>query len=134
MHNGKIRIGIMGLGLIGRHLYHLALESDDSEIVAVADIGKPEILQYLLKSDGVEEPTSELRDNYLINEKFRTRMLQLARPGEVPWPAGGLMPTSAWSSTTARSSRFSPRRPSGLPARTSATGRSRSSSTWPAST
>jgi glyceraldehyde 3-phosphate dehydrogenase len=85
MHNGKIRIGIMGLGLIGRHLYHLALESDDSEIVAVADIGKPEILQYLLKSDGVEEPTSELRDNYLINEKFRTRMLQLARPGEVPW-------------------------------------------------
>jgi glyceraldehyde 3-phosphate dehydrogenase len=85
MHNGKIRIGIMGLGLIGRHLYHLALESDDCAIVAVADIGKPEILQYLLKSDGVEEPTSELRDNYLINEKFRTRMLQLARPGEVPW-------------------------------------------------
>jgi glyceraldehyde 3-phosphate dehydrogenase len=85
MHNRKIRIGIMGLGLIGRHLYHLALESNDAEIVAVADIGKPEILQYLLKSDGVEEPTSELRDNYLINEKFRTRMLQLARPGEVPW-------------------------------------------------
>ena len=85
MHNGKIRIGIMGLGLIGRHLYHLALESNDAEIVAVADIGKPEILQYLLKSDGVEEPTAELRDNYLINEKFRTRMLQLARPGEVPW-------------------------------------------------
>jgi len=85
MHKGKIRIGIMGLGQIGRHLYHLALESDDSEIVAVADIGKPEIIQYLLKSDGVEEPTSELRDNYLINEKFRTRMLQLARPGEVPW-------------------------------------------------
>ena len=85
MHNGKIRIGIMGLGLIGRHLYHLALESDDSEIAAVADIGKPEIIQYLLKSDGVEELSSELRDNYLINEKFRTRMLQLARPGDVPW-------------------------------------------------
>jgi len=85
MHNGKIRIGMMGLGLIGRHLYHLAMESHDAEIVAVADIGKPEIIQYLLKSDGVEEPSSELRDNYLINEKFRTRMLQLARPGEVPW-------------------------------------------------
>ena len=85
MHNGKTRIGIMGLGQIGRHLYHLALESDDIAIVAVADIGKPEILQYLLKSDGVEEPSLELRDNYLINQKFRTRMLQLARPGEVPW-------------------------------------------------
>jgi len=85
MRNGKIRIGIMGLGQIGRHLYHLALEKDDIEIVAVADIGKPEIIQYLLRSDAVNEPSCELRDNYLINEKFRTRMLQLARPEEVPW-------------------------------------------------
>ncbi len=90
MRNGKIRIGIMGLGLIGRHLYHLALEKDDLEIVAVADIGKPEIIQYLLNSDGVDEPPCELRDNYLINEKFRTRMLQLARPGEVPWDVLGI--------------------------------------------
>ncbi len=85
MGNGKIRIGIMGLGQIGRHLYHLALERDDVEIVAVADIGKPEILEYLLTSDGVEEPPCELQDNYLVNEKFRIRMLQLARPDEVPW-------------------------------------------------
>ena len=85
MRNGKIRIGIMGLGQIGRHLYHLALEQDDIEIVAVADIGKPEIIHYLLNSDGVDEPPCELHDNYLINEKFRTRMLQLARPEEVPW-------------------------------------------------
>jgi glyceraldehyde 3-phosphate dehydrogenase len=85
MGNEKIRIGIMGLGLIGRHLYHLALETDDIEIVAVADIGKPEIIQYLLNSDAVEEPSCELQDNYLVNEKFRTRMLQLARPEEVPW-------------------------------------------------
>ena len=85
MRNGKIRVGIMGLGQIGRHLYHLALEKDDIEIVAVADIGKPEIIQYLLSSDGVDEPSCELHDNYLINEKFRTRMLQLARPEEVPW-------------------------------------------------
>lgn len=90
MRNGKIRIGIMGLGLIGRHLYHLALENDDLEIVAVADIGKPEIIQYLLNSDGVDEPPCELRDNYLINEKFRTRMLQLAKPGEVPWDVLGV--------------------------------------------
>jgi glyceraldehyde 3-phosphate dehydrogenase len=85
MRNGKIRIGIMGLGQIGRHLYHLALENDDIEIVAVADIGRPEIIEYLLKSDGMAEPSCELQDNYLINDKFRTRMLQLARPEEVPW-------------------------------------------------
>jgi glyceraldehyde 3-phosphate dehydrogenase len=75
----------MGLGQIGRHLYHLALERDDIEIVAVADIGKPEVIEYLLKSDGMDEPSCKLQDNYLINAKFHTRMLQLARPEEVPW-------------------------------------------------
>ena len=90
MRDGKIRIGIMGLGQIGRQLYHLALEKDDIEILAVADIGKPEIIQYLLQSDGVEEPSCKLQDNFLINEKFRTRMLQLARPEEVPWDVMGV--------------------------------------------
>ncbi|MBI4529186.1 MAG: glyceraldehyde-3-phosphate dehydrogenase [Deltaproteobacteria bacterium] len=80
----------MGLGQIGRHLYHLALENNDIEIAAVADIGRPEILHYLLKSDGIDEPPCELQDNYLVNEKFRTRMLRLARPGEVPWDVLGL--------------------------------------------
>lgn len=90
MNNGKIRIGIMGLGQIGRHLYHLVLENDDIEIVAVADIAKPEILHYLLNSDSLGGPCCELRDNYLINDRFRTRMLQLARPGDVPWDVLGV--------------------------------------------
>ena len=85
MSDRKTRVGIMGLGQIGRQLYHLALEKDDIEIVAVADIGKPEIIEYLLQSDGMEEPSCKLQDNYLTNKKFRTRMLQLARPEEVPW-------------------------------------------------
>src|SRR6476660_6220937 len=85
MRNGKIRIGIMGLGQIGRHLYHLALENDDIEIVAVADIGKPEIIEYLLKSEIKDELQCQLRDNYLVNDKFRTRMFQHVRPEEVPW-------------------------------------------------
>jgi len=90
MAKENIRVGMMGLGHVGRQFYHLALENDDVEIVAVADIGKPEIIEYLLKSDAVDEPPCELRDNYLINKKFRTRMLQLARPGEVPWDVLGV--------------------------------------------
>src|SRR5688500_20241339 len=85
MHNGKIRVGIMGLGQIGRHLYHLALAKDDIEIAAVADIGKPEIIEYVLNSDGVDEPSCRLHDNYLINKTVRSRLLQLARPEDVPW-------------------------------------------------
>ena len=33
----------MGFGLIGRHLCRLALESEDVEVVALCDIGKPSI-------------------------------------------------------------------------------------------
>ena len=90
MSDRKIRVGIMGLGQIGRQLYHLAMETDDIEIVAVADIGKPEILHYLLKSDALDGLTCELRDNYLVNERFRTRMLQIAKPGDVPWDVLGV--------------------------------------------
>lgn len=90
MTKEKIRVGVMGLGQIGRQIYQLALENDDIEIVAVAEIGRPEIIEYLLKSDSLDEPTCELRDNYLISKKFRTRMLQLARPGEVPWDVLGV--------------------------------------------
>jgi len=89
MGNGKIQVGLMGLGQIGRHLYQLAAESDDLEIVAIADIGKPEILHYLLKSD-TDAAQCELHDNYLVNEKFRTRMLQIAKPGDVPWEVFGV--------------------------------------------
>jgi glyceraldehyde 3-phosphate dehydrogenase len=90
MDNGKIRVGIMGLGQIGRQLYHLATESDDIEIAAVADIGKPEILHYLLQSDALDGTGCELRDNYLVNDQFRTRMLQIAKPGDVPWDVLGV--------------------------------------------
>lgn len=85
MRSGKIRVGIMGLGQIGRLLHRLALERDDVEIVAAADIGKPEIIEYLLKSDGMDGRACKLEDNYLVTDKFRTRMLQLARPEDVPW-------------------------------------------------
>lgn len=89
MRNGKIQVGLMGLGQIGRHLYQLAAESEDLKIVAVPDIGKPEILHYLLKSDTAGAPQCELHDNYLVNDRFRTRMLQIAKPGDVPWGVSG---------------------------------------------
>ena len=81
MRNGKIRIGIMGLGQIGRHLYHLALEKDDIEIVAVADIGNRKSSSTCSKATALRSrPASS--GQLSVNEKFRTRMLQLARPEE----------------------------------------------------
>ncbi len=90
MRDGKIRIGIMGLGQIGRHLYRLASEGNDLEIIAAADIAKPEILHYLLKSEDLDGAPVTLEGNYLTNDKFRTRMLQIAKPGDVPWDVLGV--------------------------------------------
>ena len=44
----KIRIGLMGLGQIGRQIYRLALQDERFEVVAISDIGRPEILHHLL--------------------------------------------------------------------------------------
>ena len=85
-----IRVGIMGFGQIGRQIFELASRSEDVDIVAVADIGKAEILHYLLCSE-VEEPgRHKLEGNFLVNPRFRTRLMQIDRPAEMPWDIFGV--------------------------------------------
>ncbi|MDZ7784317.1 MAG: glyceraldehyde 3-phosphate dehydrogenase NAD-binding domain-containing protein [Halioglobus sp.] len=50
-HSRPVRVGLMGFGQTGRQIYSLASRSEDIEIVAVADIGSPHILHYLLRSE-----------------------------------------------------------------------------------
>jgi len=80
-----IRVGIMGFGQTGRQIYELASRSEDVEVVAVADIGKPEILHYLLCSEVGEPQRHQLQDNFLVNPRFRARLMQIDRPAEMPW-------------------------------------------------
>lgn len=80
-----IRVGIMGFGRTGRQIYELAASSDDVEVVAVADIGKPEILHYLLCSEAVQPEQFALEGNFLVNPSFRTRLMQIDTPAEMPW-------------------------------------------------
>lgn len=86
----KIKLGIMGFGLVGRHLYRLAMESDDVEITAVSDIGKPAIIHYLLETEGVEDIDCTLHGNFLENGRFPTRILCSDQPCEVPWDVFGV--------------------------------------------
>ena len=80
-----IRVGLMGFGQIGRQIYQLAAGSKDIEVVAVADIGKPEILHYLLNSEATEPGQYQLDGNFLVNPGFRTRLMQIDLPAEMPW-------------------------------------------------
>jgi glyceraldehyde 3-phosphate dehydrogenase len=80
-----IRVGIMGFGQTGRQIYELASRSDDVEVVAIADIGKPDILHYLLCSEVDEPQRHELQGNFLVNPRFRARLMQIDTPAEMPW-------------------------------------------------
>ncbi|MEH6592397.1 MAG: glyceraldehyde 3-phosphate dehydrogenase NAD-binding domain-containing protein [Halioglobus sp.] len=80
-----IRVGIMGFGQTGRQIFELASRSEDVEIVAIADIGKREILHYLLCSEVDEPERHRLEGNFLTNDRFRTRLMEIDRPAEMPW-------------------------------------------------
>ncbi|MCB1708886.1 MAG: glyceraldehyde-3-phosphate dehydrogenase [Halioglobus sp.] len=91
MTQGKpIRVGIMGFGQTGRQIYELASRSEDVEVVAIADIGKPEILHYLLGAEVKEPQRHELQGNFLANPRFRSRLVQIDRPAEMPWDIFGV--------------------------------------------
>lgn len=80
-----IRVGIMGFGQVGRQVYELASHCADVEVVAIADIGKPEILHYLLCSEVREPQRHQLEGNFLVNPNFRARLMQIDSPVEMPW-------------------------------------------------
>ncbi len=85
-----IRLGIMGFGQTGRQIYELASRSATVEVVAIADVGKPEILHYLLRSEVAEPQRHELQGNFLVNPRFRARLMQIDRPEEMPWDIFGV--------------------------------------------
>ena len=86
MRNAKpIRVGLMGFGQTGRQIYELASHCEDIEIVAIADIGEPSILHYLLQSEAKNPEQYQLDKNFICNPRFRARLLSAGRPSEMPW-------------------------------------------------
>lgn len=80
-----IRIGLSGFGQTGRQIYAQASQSQDIEVVVIADIGKPEILHYLLCSEIKCPEQHKLQGNFLVNPRFQTRMIATERPASMPW-------------------------------------------------
>ena len=75
----------MGFGEIGRSLYRLCLEDERIEVVAISDIGCPEILHYLLTSTKGKALDVNLEGNFLVSSNGRARMLRGTTPSQVPW-------------------------------------------------
>ena len=83
----RIRVGIMGFGEVGRHIYRLCLDDDRIEIVAIADLGRPEILAYLLKAETKGKIDVKMEGNFLVSKNGKARMIQRKsiEPGDVLW-------------------------------------------------
>lgn len=85
-----VRLGLMGFGQTGRQLYDLASQRQDMEIVAIADIGKPQILHYLLQSEVARPDDYSLDGNYLAGPGGRSRLMITDQPAEMPWDIFGV--------------------------------------------
>ncbi len=81
----KIRVGLMGFGEIPRHIYRLCLKRNDIEIVAIADLGRPEILHYLLVAETKGGIEVKLEGNFLVSKNGRARIVMGGEPGDIPW-------------------------------------------------
>lgn len=80
----------MGFGQTGRQLFELAGRSDDIEVVAIADIGAPDILHYLLRSEVADPDAYQLEGNFLTGPGGRARLMRIDTPAEMPWDIFGV--------------------------------------------
>ncbi|OQX80579.1 MAG: hypothetical protein B6D61_01790 [Bacteroidetes bacterium 4484_249] len=81
----KIRIGLKGFGEIPRHIYRMSLEDDRIEVVAISDLGRPEILSYLVTAETKGKVTPKLEGNFLVSDGGKARFVGGGDPGKVPW-------------------------------------------------
>lgn len=82
-----MNIGLMGFGRIGRLVYLLSNQCKDVNITAISDIGKPDILHYLLQKENELGESIQIEGNYLVNGNKRIRIIHGITPSDVPWDA-----------------------------------------------
>lgn len=81
----KIRLGLKGFGEIPRHIYRMCLDDDQIEVVAISDLGRPEILTYLISAETKGKSQPRLEGNFLVSPKGKSRFIGGGEPGKVPW-------------------------------------------------
>lgn len=82
------RIGLMGLGRIGRNIFRILYKSEDIRIEAVSDVADHAGLAYLLKFDtilGRFPDEVSARDGNLYVAGRQVKMLSGEKPGDVNW-------------------------------------------------
>lgn len=88
-----IKIGINGLGRIGRLMMRIAIERDDVEVVAANDLMDIEQIAYLIKYDSVHgrfNGSIKVEGSYLIINNKKIFISNEKDPNNIPWGAHGV--------------------------------------------
>ena len=83
-----MKIAINGFGRIGRHVFKIAFERDDIEIVAVNDLTDNKTLAHLLKYDStyhIYDKKVEYNDDYIIVDGKKIHASAERDPKQLPW-------------------------------------------------
>ena len=88
-----VRVGLMGLGRIGRNLFRILYDRDDVVLAVASEVADPKSLEYLLRFDtilGRFPGDLRLRDGE-FHVRGRRIPLHIERvPGQVPWDLHGV--------------------------------------------
>ncbi|MEZ5083618.1 MAG: glyceraldehyde 3-phosphate dehydrogenase NAD-binding domain-containing protein [Bacteroidales bacterium] len=81
----RIRVGLKGFGEIPRHLYRMCQDDERIEVVAISDLGQPEILAYLVGAETKGKSKVKQEGNFLITNNGKARFIGGGEPGKIPW-------------------------------------------------
>jgi len=83
-----VKIGINGVGRIGRNVFRAAYQDPSLQIVAVNDITDAKTLAHLLKYDSVHgrfEASVEVKENAIVVNGKEVRVLSCKDAADLPW-------------------------------------------------
>jgi glyceraldehyde 3-phosphate dehydrogenase len=83
-----IRVGINGMGRIGRTFWRVCRSRPEIDVVAVNDLGELRSQAHLLRYDSVRgrlDADVEVQDDSIVVDGRRIASFRRARPGAVPW-------------------------------------------------
>jgi len=61
------------------------MEDDQIEVVAISDLGNPDILSYLVAAETKGKVKPRLEGNFLVSDNGKARIVGGGEPGKVPW-------------------------------------------------
>lgn len=89
----SIKVGINGLGRIGRLVYRAMVNEPELEVVAANDLGDVATMAHLLKYDSIHGKTFKevtVDGNYIVADGHKLKILSERNPEDLPWKELGV--------------------------------------------